>query len=490
MRTKSEWSVRAGIAVVALFATPVAAQVTSLLSVDVHGEQTNKDSLGGVLSADARYVGFFCYDNLMDSGRDELLGRSLVYLRDRVTGVLECISVNSNEVQANEYSYGPALSADVRFAVFSSYANNLVPGDTNGTYPTGHDVFVRDRLNGTTERVSVDSLEAQGNGESFGYSISADGRYVAFQSDASNLVAGDTNASSDVFLRDRQLGLTQRMSVDSSGTEGNGDSGLAQISADGRYVAFYSRASNLVAGDTNGQSDLFLRDTTAGTTTRLSVGPGGAQSNGYADGPSISADGRYVTFASPATTLVPGDTNGQVDVFLRDRVARTTTRISVGPGGAQSNGATSQAVISADGRQVAFVSEASNLAPTDTDAEPDVLIRNLATGVNTQVSFRNDDLIGSFASEPDVSGDGRFVAFITPSPQVPGVPEGNVQVYVRDVVAGTARLVSVANNGAPANLPNSSPAISDAGGRVAFQSAATNLTAGDANGQDDIFVRR
>jgi len=398
----------------------------------------------------------------------------------------ELVSAARTGGVGNGASADAAISGSGRYAAFVSHATNLVAGDTNRRV----DIFVRDLSNGTTRRASLSAGGVQANGPSGQPAVSANGRFVAFASQATNLVAGDTNGQPEVFVRDMVAGTTRRVSIGAGGAQANGDSAAPAISSTGRFIAFVSSASNLVAGDTNGQSDLFLRDTTAGTTTRLSVGPGGAQSNGYADGPSISADGRYVTFASPATTLVPGDTNGQVDVFLRDRVARTTTRISVGPGGAQSNGATSQAVISADGRQVAFVSEASNLAPTDTDAEPDVLIRNLATGVNTQVSFRNDDLIGSFASEPDVSGDGRFVAFITPSPQVPGVPEGNVEVYVRDVVAGTARLVSVANNGAPANLPNSSPAISDAGGRVAFQSAATNLTAGDANGQDDIFVRR
>jgi Tol biopolymer transport system component len=156
----------------------------------------------------------------------------------------------------------------------------------------------------------------------------------------------------------------------------------------------------------------------------------------------------------------------------------------------QSNGPTTQPAISADARHVAFVSEATNLVPTDTDPEADVLIRNLITDTNQQVSFRTDNLAGSFASEPDVSGDGRFVAFVSSSPLVPGEPEGIVDVYVRDVVAGTTTLISVATDGTPANLPSSDPAISDAGGRVAFQSAATNLVAGDNNNFDDIFVRR
>jgi len=433
MRTKIGTSMGAGIALAALLATRLEAQVTSLLSVDVHGEQTNKDSIGGVLSVDARYVGFFCYDNLMDAGRDELLGRSVVYLRDRVTGVLECISVNSNEVQANEYSYGPALSADVRFAVFSSYANNVVPGDTNGTYPTGHDVFVRDRLNGTTERVSVDSLEAQANGESYGYSISADGRYVAFQSDASNLVAGDTNASADVFLRDRQLGLTERMSVDSSGTEGNGESGLAQISADGRYVAFYSRASNLVAGDTNGFSDAFVHDRQTGATVRTSVATGGTQGDGDTYQTTISADGLHVAFYSDASNLVASDTNGARDVFVRDLQSGITERVSLDSGGAQGNAHSSGATISADGRYVVFASVADNLVAGDVNLESDAFVRDRQSGTTERVSVDSNGAEGhndSFGGT--VSSDGRYVAFWSLANLAEGDTNSWGDVYVRD----------------------------------------------------------
>jgi Tol biopolymer transport system component len=172
---------------------------------------------------------------------------------------------------------------------------------------------------GTTTRVSVASNGAQGNGDSFSSSISADGRYVAFHSIASNLVSGDTNGAWDVFVHDRQSGQTTRVSAASNGAQGNGDSESPSISADGRYVAFSSDASNLVSGDTNGAWDVFVHDRQSGQTTRVSAASNGAQGNGDSESPSISADGRYVAFSSDASNLVSGDTNGAWDVFVHDR---------------------------------------------------------------------------------------------------------------------------------------------------------------------------
>ena len=205
---------------------------------------------------------------------------------------------------------------------FVSGATNLVTGDTNGK----SDVFVHDRQNGTTTRVSVDSAgnQASGYAGSSAPSISADGRFVAFVSDATTLVAGDTNGKSDVFVHDRQSGTTTRVSVDSAGGQANYDSWEVSISADGRFVAFTSGATNLVAGDRNGQSDVFVHDRQNGTTTMVSVDSAGVQANGSADfiptgSPSINADGRFVAFYSSANKLVGGDTNGQPDVFVHQR---------------------------------------------------------------------------------------------------------------------------------------------------------------------------
>ena len=227
------------------------------------------------------------------------------------------VSIDSAGLQANQFSQFPELSADGRYVVFGSYATNLVAGDTNGVA----DVFVRDRVAGTTERVSVSSAGVQGNVNSLdSTSISPDGRFVAFGSIASTLVAGDTNGGYDVFLRDRQLGTTERVSVQTGGAQALGGSLAGWTSADGRHVAFRSSADNLVAGDTNFSEDVFVRDRVLGVTERVNVGPGGLQANGSTfERPTISADGRFVAFASSASNLVPNDTNGRADIFVRDR---------------------------------------------------------------------------------------------------------------------------------------------------------------------------
>ncbi len=205
--------------------------------------------------------------------------------------------MSSNGAEGNDQSRDPAISSDGRYVAFGSDASNLVSGDTNAA----RDVFVRDRKLGTTRRVSVSSTETQGNSVSFGLpAISSDGRYVAFGSDASNLVPGDTNRSADVFVRDRKLGTTRRVSVSSTETQGNSpvSFGPPAISSAGRYVAFGSDASNLVSGDTNGSADVFVRDRKLGTTRRVSVSSTGAQGDSGSFGPVISSRGRYVSFSS------------------------------------------------------------------------------------------------------------------------------------------------------------------------------------------------
>jgi Tol biopolymer transport system component len=208
------------------------------------------------------------------------------------------------------------MSAGGRFIAFESDATNLIPGDTNGS----RDVFVRDRKTGTTTRVSVGTGGVQGDGDSIYPSISADGRLVAFTSYATNLVPGDTNGGPDVFVRDRKTGTTRRVSLGPGGVQGDVGSGRLAISADGRFVTFESDDTNLVRGDTNEEWDIFVRDLHRGTTRRVSVGPGGVQGNSYSLDPAISADGRFVALESNATNLVPDDTNNALDVFVRTLV--------------------------------------------------------------------------------------------------------------------------------------------------------------------------
>jgi Tol biopolymer transport system component len=284
-------------------------------------------------------------------------------------GTTERVSLGPGGVQGNEESLFPAISADGRFVAFYTYASNLVPGDTNHS----DDVFVRDRRTGTTERVSVGPNGRQGDSSSLP-AISADGRFVAFRSYANNLVPGDTNGVGDVFVRDRRTGTTERVSVSSSGEQGNAFS-VGTISADGRFIAFESDASNLVPGDTNGKRDVFVRDRKLGTTERVSLRPDGGQGNDYSFSPALSAGGRFVAFTSWASNLVPGDTNGTDDVFVRDRVTGVTIRASISSSGKQGNDHSNDPAISADGRFIAFMSHATNLVPGDTNGVNDIFVR-------------------------------------------------------------------------------------------------------------------
>jgi Tol biopolymer transport system component len=260
---------------------------------------------------------------------------------------------------------------------------------------------------------------AQGNGDSTAPSISADGRHVAFESMATDFVASDANGASDVFVRDRVANVTTRMSLDSSAVPTDGDSTGPSISADGRFVAFESVATNLVAGDTNLAWDVFVRDRVADTTTRVSVAWNGAEGNGPSGAPTISGDGRRVAFESDAMNLVTGDTFSVSDVFMRDRVASATARMSVDSAGGQANGGSYAPSISADGRYVAFESVAKNLVPSDTNDARDVFMHE-APAVATSITIKTTATTTYIGKTPILSGA------VTPSSMI-GV---NIVCYV------------------------------------------------------------
>jgi len=409
-----------------LLAGSAAAQTTRLVSIDPSGKLPNDDAFDPAISPDGRYVGFLWYKGFTESG---------VFLRDLQTGAIERISVDSDEVKGNSFSYSATLTPDVHYVAFSSYATNLVAGDTNGPYPNGHDVFVRDRVNGTTERVSVGWLGQQGNDSSYNPAISADGRYVAFTSHADNLVAVDDNGVQDVFLRDRAADTTELVSIDSAGVQGDGEVYCSAISADGRYVAFYGTSTNLVAGDTNGSSDVFVRDRLTGTTERVSVDSAGVQGNAASDGGRITPDGRYVTFRSSAANLVPGDTNGKGDLFLHDRQTGETERLSLAFDGAQADGDSSQPDLTPDGRFVAFQSRATNLVPDDTNGFWDVFVRDRLLGTIERVSLDADGLQGAADSGimgPAITPEGRYVAFDSRAQLDPADANTWSDIYRRD----------------------------------------------------------
>ena len=407
------------------------------------------------------------------------------------TGLTSRVSVTSGGRQGDNLSgYSPAISADGRFVAFESDATNLVPGDTNNAA----DVFVRDRLAGVTRRVSLSTNGGQGDGASrdtFGPAISADGRYVAFSSFASNLVPGDTNNAADVFVRDRLLGVTRRVSLPTGGGQSNLGNTLWAMSADGMHVVFTSPASNLVPGDTNNAVDVFVRDRLAGVTSRASLSTGGGQANSRSYYPAISADGRFISFSSDASNLVPGDNNGVLDVFVRDRLTGVTRRVSISTGGRQGNHSSGDASISADGRFVAFSSGATNLVSGDTNKSDDVFVRDRATGVTGRVSVSTGaGQANNWSYLSAISADGRFVAFQSDASNlVPEDSNSEADVFVRDRLAGITRRVSISSSGAQANSYSCCATISADGTHVAFSSFASNLVPGDTNNAFDVFVR-
>jgi Bacterial Ig domain/WD40-like Beta Propeller Repeat len=274
---------------------------------------------------------------------DDTNGVADIYVYDRRSRVLTRASVASDGAQANAGSFRPKLSADGRYVAFDSGASNLVLGDTNGAF----DVFRRDRVTGETVRVSVSTSGGEGNSSSFAPSISDDGNLIAFESLSFNLVSNDVNGAGDVFVRDVSARTTTRVSVTSSGGEADLASAAPALSGDGQVVAFSSQATNLVAGDTNAVADAFVRDLGAGTTSRVSVSSTGGEANAASSGVTLSRDGRFVGFRSGATNLVvPSQSAGTIQLFVRDRQASTTTR-------PQTTGVIDAPRLSADGRYAA-----------------------------------------------------------------------------------------------------------------------------------------
>jgi Tol biopolymer transport system component len=410
----------------------------------------------------------------------------------------ERISVSAAGEQGNGASFSAALSDDGRFTAFVSFASNLVPVDTND----GCDVFVRDNGSGAIERVSVSSLEEQ---VATGFScdapaISADGRFVAFHSDGAGLVANDTSTNSDVFVRDRALGTTVRVSVGADGETpvGNGtefgNSLDPAISADGRVVAFMSSGQNLIAGRQIFETHVYVRDLGTGVMDIVSERPDGQGTNGPASQPSLSGDGRLVAFVSAADGLVPGDDNLGSDVFVRDRVSGTTTAASVSSSGALPQYVSwrpqsEQPSISADGRYVAFSSNARDLTAGDDFDDVDVFVRDRVAGTTrmASVSATGEQAYGGDSGGGSISDDGRYVAFHSSAGNLsPGGGFGTYDVVVYDGVANRTKPLTF---GQDFDEDNSVfPSLSPDGTRVAFTSRNDALVAGDTNGVADVFL--
>jgi Tol biopolymer transport system component len=407
---------------------------------------------------------------------------------DSKPNVAQRVSVSSRGRQGNGNSFGPALSADGRFVAFRSGASNLVPGDSN----RAQDIFVRDLRTGTTMRVSVADDGFEANGESGGPAISADGRIVAFWSNAKNLVPGDTYGRTDIFVRDLVEGTTTRVSVSSAGHQANAPSRQPALSGDGAIVAFRSDASNLVAHDTNGTGDIFVHDRRTGETTRVSLSSRGRPANGRSRDPGLNANGRFVAFRSEASNLVPHDRNRAGDIFVHDRKTGTMTRVSVdsrgrGAAGCGVTGCGCDPVLSAEGRFVAFWSSATNLVPDDTNGAWDVFVRDRTRARTTRVSVGPGGSQGQGSSgEPWLSGNGRIVAFASRAPLTADDTNGDWDVHVHDRRTG---LTTAVTEGQTSGM-STDPVLSRNGRYVAFFSFAAKLVVGDTNRHADVFVVR
>jgi Tol biopolymer transport system component len=418
-------------------------------------------------------------------------------------------TLQSGALEANDASYTPAVSADGRWVAFSSDASNLVPGDYNHS----RDIFLRNTRTGDVRRVSVSSAGQQGNADSYNPSISGDGRFVVYDSFASNLVAGDTNRQGDVFLYDREQRTTTRISLRYDGTQTDAQSGFGVISKDGNVIAYESRATEIIKGIKTPATQLYAYDRGRKTTDLISAAFLGGPAGGGSGALSLSDDGRFVAFSSGSADIVPYDVNQRDDIFVRDRQNHTTRRVSVNGVGGEANGASAEPSISGDGRYVAFESQATNLLgidPTfqddpksivnpegkldtgDTNDVPDVFLYDLATGsierdsVSATGEQANAD---SYASA--VSGDGRYVAFVSLASNLVSGDTNNVrEVYVRDRTAHTTIRVAMSDTGLQGNKLSVQPAVSRDGSVVVFASDASNLVLGDTNHESDIFLRR
>jgi hypothetical protein len=438
---------------------------------------------------------------------------SNIFVRDLQTGTLTLVSLNSaGTAGGNASSVNPVISADGRFVAFESRASDLVANDTNGH----SDVFVRDMQTGVTTLVSLNAAGAGGgNGDSTRAIISADGRVVSYESAASDLVANDNNQSDDVFARDLTGGPTVLVSVNGAGTasgnnrsfragRGTGDGFFRRaISDDGRVVVFESLATDLTnLSDTNGKSDVFARDLVSRTTSLVSANTAGtASGNRESYHPTVSANGRVVVFETLATNLIPNDTNDVQDLLSRNLQTNVTVAVNINRFGNLSNAAAAagNADLSADGRFVAFQSAADDLVANDTNKNSrfrftDVFVRDMQAGVTTLVSVNSagTDSGDEVSFQPAISGDGRYVAFLSSSRNLDGDVVkivDSIDLYVRDMQAGKTRTITVSHTGdAPIVGDAQSPSLSSDGRFVAFTSNGVNLAPFDTNDRVDAFA--
>lgn len=450
-----------------------------------------------------------------------------------IPGTIERVSVATNGRDESYDSAGPlALSADGRYVAFES-RGAFSGADLNGAY----DIYVRDRSSGLTQLVSLGNPATStgqrvvGNNSSRNAALSADGKYVAFSSLATNLVTGDTNAFSDVFVRGRSGNLL-RVSVDSAGAQvNNASGGQLDLSGDGSIVAYTSSATNLVTGDANTFQDIFATAIsvnfgngalqTSGTI-RASTSATGAEADGVSSEPSLSYDGRWLAFTSEATNLDPDDTNDVSDVFVKDLLTGDLVRVSVDTDGFEGDGDSVHPFISADGRFVVFASDATNLDPDDTNGYRDIFVHDrdldqngvfdevdATSTVRVNVSEFGDEgngesgleTVAGQSARPSISADGRFVTFISDADNLGSDSDNNLVTdaflhdrdadgdsFFDDEGGTTTERLSLDDAGTEGDGASTFAQISAEGNTVAFVSESSNLVYDDFNGYADVFV--
>jgi len=401
--------------------------------------------------------------------------------------IITRVSVNANGIEGNHSSKSPAISADGRYVAFQSDTTNLVPNDNNNFT----DIFVYDRQTRQIRRISIDGNGTEGDFVSFFPAISSDGHYIAYQSDATNLVENDDNRTTDIFLHELKTGITELISADSNGQQGNSTSSEPAISANGQYIAFYSNATNLVKKDTNRNLDVFVHDRETGETARVSVTSEGLQANGTSFGATISAEGDHIAFSSNATNLVKNDNNETTDIFIHNRQTGETTLVSLGSDGQQGNDASFNVALSADGRYVAFSSRASNLVDNDTNEVEDIFVHDRQTNETVRVSVNTSGQQADGRSfGANLSADGRYIVFNSDANNLVADDNNNsTDVFIHDYqTKQTHRLTLASQSYTYTPASSYAPAITNDGRWVAFESKAWNLVANDLNEVSDIFI--
>ncbi len=461
----------------------VTPSVITRVSVDSNPEQAGQISSEPVVSGDGRYVAFTSEASNLVVG--DTNGVSDVFVRDRDTGMTTRISVASDGTQANSRSFTPAISGDGRYIAFASYASNLVPDDTNGVA----DIFVYDQESASVTRVSVGSTGAQVFASSFAPDISGDGRYVSFESSADYMVPEDTDGLRDVFVRDLQLGSTEQVSVSTAGVSANAAVQQSQISTDGRFVVFQTAANNLTAGDTNGFQDVYLHQRESNLTMRVSEAGDDTEGNNHSAAPVISRDGRFIAFQSAASNLVPGDSNRVSDIFLVDRELASIERVSMTATGGEANGSAMMPTLSDDGSVIAYRTTATNLTEATPPGAIDVAIMDLNTGELELVTGEGGPAETGATLALDMSDDGNVLVFASEATSlIENDRNGVADIFAVDRAGETLELITAASMPSQGNADSFGSVISLDNRYIAFHSAASNLVPGDRNDQVDAFV--